>query len=174
MSRNRPLSWNRYSHVEGDPVNYNDPAGLFSCLVGSITTTAFGVTSTTLLWEECPSFLMPSPLPTGLTSARMSLGWLAMQWNDTHPHRNPGDKRLRTGLECQDDVINAMNDAWMRSGKRNKWKGGGLYPCRKRADLQDRSARIHKRARQDNLYASQWRIRSCTRASEQLGPSTFG
>lgn len=56
----------------------------------------------------------------------MSLGWLAMQWNDTHPHRNPGDKRLRTGLECQDDVINAMNDAWMRSGNGTSGKEAGF------------------------------------------------
>ena len=25
----RPLSWNKYSYVEGDPINYNDPRGRF-------------------------------------------------------------------------------------------------------------------------------------------------
>ncbi len=28
-----PGSWNRYAYVEGDPVNYNDPEGLFALLV---------------------------------------------------------------------------------------------------------------------------------------------
>ncbi len=28
-----PGSWNRYAYVEGDPVNFNDPAGLASCWV---------------------------------------------------------------------------------------------------------------------------------------------
>jgi RHS repeat-associated protein len=32
-----PGSWNRYAYVEGDPVNYGDPPGLFRCIVGGGT-----------------------------------------------------------------------------------------------------------------------------------------
>ncbi len=30
-----PQSWNRYAYVENDPVNFNDPAGLYKCPPGS-------------------------------------------------------------------------------------------------------------------------------------------
>src|SRR5262249_53007091 len=29
-----PGSWNRYAYVGGDPVNHNDPGGLYRCVVG--------------------------------------------------------------------------------------------------------------------------------------------
>ena len=32
-----PLSWNKYSYVLGDPINYNDPLGLCSVMIGGIT-----------------------------------------------------------------------------------------------------------------------------------------
>jgi RHS repeat-associated protein len=31
-----PKSWNRYSYVEGDPINYTDSRGLDRCVVGFI------------------------------------------------------------------------------------------------------------------------------------------
>src|SRR6266851_3545300 len=34
-----PSSWNRYSYVQGDPVNFFDPAGLWSVWVGKILLT---------------------------------------------------------------------------------------------------------------------------------------
>jgi len=37
---NDPGSWNRYSYVSGDPVNYNDPAGLATCSIISVFSTS--------------------------------------------------------------------------------------------------------------------------------------
>jgi RHS repeat-associated protein len=39
-----PKSWNRYAYVEGDPVNHNDPMGLFRCtVVGRVEGASGGV-----------------------------------------------------------------------------------------------------------------------------------
>ena len=54
-----PGSWNRYAYASGDSVNFNDPKGLASCLVGAITTVFNGVGSTNLLYENCPDGSAP-------------------------------------------------------------------------------------------------------------------
>jgi hypothetical protein len=82
-----PGSWNRYGYVGGDPVNYVDPRGLQKCLVGSITTTFLGESSTTLLWEDCSSMadLWPGSTSSVPSLVRQSAQAVSIRaWDDVH------------------------------------------------------------------------------------------
>lgn len=83
-----PGSWNRYTYVAGDPVNFNDPPGLFasaitagcqvSLAIVNITNVAVGLFGPTLNMAA-PDMLMAEPAAEG-GAARTGISFISAFW----------------------------------------------------------------------------------------------
>jgi RHS repeat-associated protein len=82
-----PSSWNRYTYAANDPVNNNDPSGLYPC--GSSGGQSGGVISVTVY--DCPdlTYLAFRPGPVAVPY-RMTIA----EWEDIHPNSNPLTQKI--------------------------------------------------------------------------------
>lgn len=85
-SLSNPGSWNRYTYAANDPVNSNDPSGLYPC--GSSSGQSGGVISVTVY--DCPDRTYLTFRPVARPVPYMTLA----QWDDIHPDPNPLHQKI--------------------------------------------------------------------------------
>ena len=123
-----PQSFNRYSYVQNDPVNYVDPSGLFAlnreyfeAMEALWELWLFGMQMNQRLLP--PLIDGPPELPA-VTPPQVDTSKLG-EPPSTEPQRLPL-------LHCQQNIINAMRQAWMRAGNGARKTEAGFITYRGR------------------------------------------
>ncbi len=136
-----PQSFNRYAYVRNDPVNFADPTGMLTVgpvnggQLGVVTVRADAGPDWTALWElwmfgmQMDQRLLPllidgPPELPAVTPPQVDTSKLG-EPPSTEPQRLPL-------LHCQQNIINAMRQAWMRAGNGARKTEAGFITYRGR------------------------------------------